>query len=519
MYYLKVIKLIYLIFIFIISLSNNYVFSQETKEILKQKERVEFEFKFLDRNYWTIKNDKNIIVISDYETGDKLIWKFKFLDQKLNIYREEELSLDRSYRLIDHYKNQDKILILFKKNYSSDKEYKIIILHNKNDKIEEYQINSPFSFRVKKIISIEENIILSGKSYQNKSIVVLYKTNTNQLKILSGFYKLNQEILDIKVDLNFKNFKVVFLYNNLNSGSFLISKKFSKSGDEISELKINSKNYSIINGKFYEINDKDFVVIGTYGKRKSKYSRGLFFTRYINNIQKEIKYIEYSDLNNFFYYLKDKKEKKIKERINKKSISNKKIKLNYNLILDNIIKNESEFLISGESYFEEYNDRGFNSTITFYNSYSGNYDLALDPNFAGFNHTHSIIVGFNIDGDLLWDNHIEINDINSIKEKKYTKVNLNYNTDNLALIYFHQGVINVKLINKNKNLTEKKSFNIITKNESDVIWDSEKIMEGFEHWHDNFYYAHGIQKIKNSKDSDVKLNRRVFYINKIELIN
>ena len=145
--------------------------------------------------------------------------------------------------------------------------------------------------------------------------------------------------------------------------------------------------------------------------------------------------------------------------------------------------------------------------------------MALDPNFAGFNHTHSIIVGFNIDGDLLWDNQIEINDVNSIEEKKYTNIDLNYNTDNLALIYFHKGVINVKLINRDKNIIEKKSYNILSKNESDVIWDSEKIMEGFEHWYDNFYLAYGIQKIKNSKDSDTKLNRRVFYINKIELIN
>ena len=140
MNYLKKVKLIYLIFICTICLINNYVFSQENKEIIRQKERIEFEFKFLDRNYWTIKNDKNLIVISDFETGDKLIWKIKFLDHSFNIYREEELNLDRSYRLIDHYKNDDKILILFKKNYSSDKEYKIIIIHNNNEKIEDYQI-------------------------------------------------------------------------------------------------------------------------------------------------------------------------------------------------------------------------------------------------------------------------------------------------------------------------------------------------------------------------------------------
>ena len=35
----------------------------------------------------------------------------------------------------------------------------------------------------------------------------------------------------------------------------------------------------------------------------------------------------------------------------------------------------------------------------------------------------------------------------------------------------------------------------------------------------NNYFAHGIQKIKNKKDKDVKLNRRVFYINKIQLLN
>ena len=75
MNYLKKVKLIYLIFICTICLINNYVFSQENKEIIKQKERIEFEFKFLDRNYWTIKNNKNLIVISDFETGDKLICK------------------------------------------------------------------------------------------------------------------------------------------------------------------------------------------------------------------------------------------------------------------------------------------------------------------------------------------------------------------------------------------------------------------------------------------------------------
>ena len=53
----------------------------------------------------------------------------------------------------------------------------------------------------------------------------------------------------------------------------------------------------------------------------------------------------------------------------------------------------------------------------------------------------------------------------------------------------------------------------------DKILESEKLMEGLEHWYDNYYFTYGIQKIRNIKDNDIKLKRRVFYINKIQLNN
>ena len=111
-----------------------------------------------------------------------------------------------------------------------------------NSSIKQYQINTPFSLKVIKIKNVGKNIILSGKSHQNRSIVVLYKTTTNQLKILSGYYKLDQEVLDIKIDSSQSNFNLIYLSRNLNNESNLINKKYSIEGDEISELKIKSKN-------------------------------------------------------------------------------------------------------------------------------------------------------------------------------------------------------------------------------------------------------------------------------------
>ena len=513
------VKLRHLTFILIILLFNNYTSSQEIKKFIIQDKRIEFEFKFLDRNYWAIKNNNNIIVVNDFETGNALIWKFKFLDSNLKLYDEDEIIIDRSYRMVNHFDAIDKVFFLFKKDYSSDKEYKIIILNTVDNSFKEYQINIPFSLKANQLKNIGENIILSGKSNQNRSIVILYKTTTNQLTILSGFYQLDQEVLDIAIDSNQNIFKIIYLSKSPNNESHLINKTYSKQGDEISEIIIKSKNYSIIDGKFFKISNNKFIVIGTYGKKKSKYTRGLFFSKIEDNKQNFIKYYDYSRVSNFFYYLKDKKEEKIKKKIDKKRNLNKNIKLNYNLIIDEIIKSDSIFLISGESYFEEYNERGLYPTLTFYNSYSGNYDRTLDPNFNGYNHTHAIIVGFDINGKIIWDNSIELNDIISIEEKKYVKVNLNNQSKKIFLLYFHKGIIKLKLIHQNKNLFDKSSIELSALNKQDIIQESEKIMEGFQHWYENNYFAYGIQKIKNKKDKDVKLNRRVFYINKIQLLN
>ena len=519
MYSFKNVKLTHLIFILIICPFNNYMFSQDSEKLIIQNERIEFEFKFLDRNYWAIKNKKRILVINDFETGDKLIWKFKLLDLKLNLLSENEINLDRSYRIKDHFSIEDNIFILYKKDYSNDKEYKIIIINSSDNSIKEYQIHTPFSIKVTQIKYISGNIILSGKSNQNRSIVVLYDTISNQLKILSGFYKLNQEILNIKIGDSNNYFSIIYVASNSNNVSELVKKNYTVEGNEIASLGIKSNNYSFIDGKFYNINNNQHIVIGTYGRKNSRYTRGLFFSKIENDQQTFIKFYDYSKMENFFYYLKDKKEKKIKKKIVKKDNLKKNMKLSYNLIIDDVNENDSLFLISGESYFEEYNERGFYPTITFYNAYSGNYDKALDPNFSGYNHTHSIIAAFNIDGELIWDNSIDITDIISFEEKKYVKISINDNTKDIAMIYFHKGVISLKIINERRNLTDKKSYPLNPLKKNDIILESEKLMEGLEHWYDNYYFTYGIQKIRNIKDNDIKLKRRVFYINKIQLNN
>jgi hypothetical protein len=40
-------------------------------------------------------------------------------------------------------------------------------------------------------------------------------------------------------------------------------------------------------------------------------------------------------------------------------------------------------------------------------------------------------------------------------------------------------------------------------------------LEGLKQWYGNNFYAFGVNRVKNLKDENIKLNRKVFFINKI----
>jgi hypothetical protein len=49
--------------------------------------------------------------------------------------------------------------------------------------------------------------------------------------------------------------------------------------------------------------DNKKIIAGTYGRRRSEYSRGLFIAE-LHEDKKDVKYYNYADLTNFFEYMK-----------------------------------------------------------------------------------------------------------------------------------------------------------------------------------------------------------------------
>ena len=342
---------------------------------------------------------------------------------------------------------------------------------------------------------------------------MLFDMNTQKPKVLPGFYNTNSEIIDIRTDDDSRTFSVIMSEKTYKKQVTASIKTFDSRGDLL-QTKLLETDYdkSLIDAVSTNFSGGMQYVAGTFARKKTEYSRGLYLARLQNGHQELIRYHSYADLTNFFSFMKKKREKRMKSKIEKKKVQGKKIKLNYRLMVHGIIQRDDEYILIGEAYFPKYS-----STNSSYYSSQNSYDNRnswVNPNFVGYNYTHAVVVGFDRQGNILWDNSFEINDVLSRYLKEFVKVSVE--NDRIILLYMHENVIQTKIIKDSEILEGKNSDPIALTYKSDKVKDNDYYIEGLENWYDDKFYAYGVQNIRNQGDKNVRLNRKVFYVNKIE---
>ena len=115
--------------------------------------------------------------------------------------------------------------------------------------------------------------------------------------------------------INSMFFSVSMLERMPNKRYKVVIKTFDTNGELLASRDIEpEENLSLISGKSSNIVGGSQFIAGTYANRKSEYSRGLYFARLGSNEDEEIYYYNYADLENFFNYMRAKKEIRIKNK-------------------------------------------------------------------------------------------------------------------------------------------------------------------------------------------------------------
>ncbi|MCK5372510.1 MAG: hypothetical protein KAQ62_28300, partial [Cyclobacteriaceae bacterium] len=265
--------------------------------------------------------------------------------------------------------------------------------------------------------------------------------------------------------------------------------------------------HSLLFGRTVKLDRNAELIVGTYTRKRSDMSRGIFLARISQEGDQIINYYNYADLKNFFSYMKARRQKRVEERIKRRKVKGKKNKFNYRLLVHEVVELDGKFIMVGEAFYPKY------SQSSYYGGYSSYYGNSYGTAFEGYKYTHAVVFGFDRRGRLIWDNSFEINDVISYTLDQF--VHISMSDKEMALLYVYEDEIRSKIIEGNE-VMEGKTFNELKLSfEDDVVSKSEDEYGGLEKWYGGNLFAYGILKIKNMKDEGVKLNREVFFINKI----
>jgi hypothetical protein len=256
------------------------------------------------------------------------------------------------------------------------------------------------------------------------------------------------------------------------------------------------------------------ILIGTYHNDVAKLrgnsedeaieSAGYFFCRFEGDKQTLINYYNFLEFEEMYRSLSSKSLAEIRRKAEKQKNKGGEYSLQYTVLLHDVIPFGDEFVIISEAYYPEYR------TVTnMYYDYYGRPIPQTYTVFDGYKYISGIIASFSGQGELVWDNGIEITNILTFNLNKLIG---NYTSEGeIAFFYSNENKINYKIISADMEPGALQDIKL------EKLYKSDKLMEDLGskmiHWYDNYFICYGYQKIRNNRISGGK--RTVFYFSKL----
>ena len=476
------------------------------ESIINQKNRIEFEVGYLDRNYFVSSNNETMILVRDYETGKEIEWRILKLDQDLSQEKEISVNLDRSLELYKIIPLEKYYYLLFKKNYSNDKIYTLIRYDINENNILKEDINLPLSLEIVDFLIYNNKLVFYSNTRNNKNLISIYDLISNQLNNIYEYLYYESEI--IKLERFDENNFLVLVSERQNSLKTLERRIYNLNGEKENVIKSNSDNYSLLNSKKY-LKEDYFLSVSLIAEKNSNESEGIQIEK-ITGTEDDVELINFLKINGFKDSIST-INKGLNKKLKSKKIKN--IRLGYEFFIDSIFEKDNTFYVSLETIKPNFNNDGFSnySYMPFYNTYTGTYDRKVNPNFGGYSHEIGILISFDINLKSISVNAFEVNKFETFYRKPYYKYLIS--DDKIINFYVNKGKIFISKFNSTTKKSKRNNISIHPRNKDNIVIKTETNPEGTRHWYSNNYITYGIQKLKLQNGK----NKRVFFITNFEI--
>ena len=442
--------------------------------------------------------------------GKSQVWEVVKLDTTFQESWGNSYLIERKYSYAFHKPYKNAVHVLFTDEASGNRDLLLLIINIETSEVIAHEIKNYIPFGLAMFEVFDRGILLGGY-FNYRPLVIMYNFQMRRPLILPGVWDQKGELVQMLA--NGSVFDVIVSGKTFDKKKTLFLRTFDENGTLLQNVTLDpERRKQLIFGRTVPTNTELQVVAGVYGRGSTEYSRGLFISSINPYGEHAINYYNYADLTNFFSYMKARREARIKRRIERRTIKDKKIRFNYRLLVHNIIRNGDQYVLLGEAFYPKY--RSFTQG-TDHNAMwafgGGSYEM--NRIFDGFRYTHAVVVGFDTDGNILWDNSFEINDVVSFELDQF--VNVIVDDDRVVLLYVYDNVIRSKIIQGNEVLEGKNTDEIRLKFQQDILKRNDEDVGGLAHWYDNVFFAYGAQTIENIAGEGISVDREVFFINKV----
>ena len=446
------------------------------------------------------------------------------LDTALNQVWRGFLPIPKEFSIASAKKVGEKLYFLLENKTATNRIFQVFAVQIKDGGYFSYPIRNIIAFNATEFIASKKALLIGGY-FNFRPVVLFYSLKDHRSRILPGFLNEPGELTQINADDD-GNIDVIVSAKNSSKKKCLWIRHFDEAGDLTKTVVLESaENKNLIFGRAAKTVDNNQVIAGVYGKN-SQYSRGIFVAEVNSFGEYVIRYYNFADLHNFFHYMKAKREKRVKDRIERRRIKGKKTKFNYRFLVHELIPYGNQFILVGEAFYPTYAS-GYNSfnprvlgsspwyppTRYYNNPYPARYynnPYQSDLVFDGFRYTHAIVIGFDAHAKVTWDNSFEINGLKSYQLEQFVKILTE--KEKIELVYLYQNNIRSKVINNDMVMEGTVQDPILGADQQKSL--TSKIESSkLEFWYGNHLFVYGVRDIKDNADN----SHKVFFLNKLSV--
>lgn len=265
---------------------------------------------------------------------------------------------------------------------------------------------------------------------------------------------------------------------------------------------------------FLQDNGNETLIAGTYllfssvpeqqsqpGMNKAT---GFFSTKFVQDQQKTLFFYNFLDLASSKSLMSERDMMNLKKKAMKKSRYAQEASSDMDIVLQSFIRHKDQSLLVSETYYPEYHTETFTDFDFYGRPFTNTYTV-----FEGYRFTNILVTAFDRQGNLLWDNSMEVR--NLVAPTLEPRGCLFFSGDDIVLAYLSEGKVGSKIIHEGATTGKVEYSDIDLSSESEKLVTETK--DYLYPWYDHYFIACGYQEIKSISGANTQ--KLVFYFNKL----